>query len=274
MNKLYEYGLAAAEVGQTLIEPAGLSIPTAPSNTRSRLMSMGAFYAPTKNNPENAYFTYCAAIIDAILDLYMGASYYPYEQIKRQWETPGCGYIIKPFMDAVSRHGNASQYLIALSQLSASMDVPDNEDWKKQEDYIADWIKKFCNRQSDIKRDKANIQAGTSRYLTLALVFRSLADHLRLSFDDMNVYRGKAKDIMAQRKHSRRRDKLVRALKRTGFNLHYGDNIRQVAHIWVRVRVLHNSIAEFAAKESRTARDILKILQPFDRAAGYTRHPG
>lgn len=76
-NKLVEHCLKAAEDGRTLLEPSGLRIPTASSNTRTKLMSMG-----------NVYFTYCAAIVDVILDLYRGASYNPYEQIKMQWVTP------------------------------------------------------------------------------------------------------------------------------------------------------------------------------------------
>ncbi len=86
-NKLVEYGLKAAEVGRILLEPAGLSIPTTPSNTRSKLMSMGAFYAPTKARPETLYLTYCAAIIDAILELYL-ASNNLYSQITTQWGYP------------------------------------------------------------------------------------------------------------------------------------------------------------------------------------------
>lgn len=87
-NKLVEYCLKAAEDGRTLLEPSGLRIPTASSNTRTKLISMGNVYVPKKNNPENVYFTYCAAIVDVILDLYRGASYNPYEQIKMQWVTP------------------------------------------------------------------------------------------------------------------------------------------------------------------------------------------
>ncbi len=275
MNNLYKYGLEAAEVGKTLIEPE-LVIPTAPFDKRRQLFSMGNVYVPKKNNPENPYFTYCAATIDAILDLYNYASYDPYEQIKRQWGTPGCQSIIKPFLDEVSKNRNASQYFFALSKLTASMAIPDNEDWKKQENYIAGWIKRCCNRQSDLKKGKVNIQAETSQYLVLALAFRSVADYQGLSFNDMNVYRGKAKGIMEQRTHSRDRDKLIQAFKKAGLNLQYGDNIRDTAHLWVRVRILSTmTISQFAEEEMGiTKRKLLDRLLPFDKAMGYDRHAG
>lgn len=268
-NKLFEYGCKAAEVGKILLEPTALSIPTAPSNTRSKLMGMGAFYAPTKARPETLYFTYCAAIIDAILELYP-ASHNLYSQINAQWGTPDCQAVIRLFKAELAKHHTIrSAFLVNMMS-----NQPDGEGWKAQENLVSDFIKRYCNRPSDIKRGKSKLRAETSPYLTLTLVFHSLGQHLRLSFDDMNVYRGEAMGIMEQRAHSRQRDKLVKALKKAGCNLHYGENIRVTAHLWVRARILNNSLAEFAAKEFKTDRDILKILQPFDNATGYIRHPG
>ena len=66
MNKLYEYGLKAAGVGKTLIEPE-LVIPSATSDKRRQLFSMGPFYGP---DGQPSYLYKNAAIIDAILELY------------------------------------------------------------------------------------------------------------------------------------------------------------------------------------------------------------
>lgn len=269
MNKLYEYGIKAAEVGKTLIEPE-LVIPTTTSDKRRQLFSMGTFYA---SDGPPSYLYKNAAIIDAILELYRGASYKPYEQITMQWGTPGCRSIIKLFLDEVSKHRNASQYFIALSLLCA-MDMPDNEDWKNQELYITDWIKRFCNRQSDIKRGKVNIQAKTSRHLTLALVFRSLADHLRLNFDDMNVYRGEARDLMEQNIDSRTRRKLVKLLRQVEGKLHYGNKVREGAREWVRARVLNHSFTEYAARKGQSPNKLRKRIRPFDDSTEYKLHPG
>ncbi len=271
-SKLFEYGLEVAKVGKILFEPSD-------SSTRTKLMSMGNVYVP-KNNPENVYFAYCAAIIDAILDLYRGASYNSYEQIIMQWRTPGCQSVIKPFQDNRFKSKNASQYFIGLSQLMASIENPGNEDWKKLEYHISDWIKKCCNRPSDLKMGKVNIQAEkteASKYLTLALLFRSLGEYLKLSFDDMNVYRGEARNIMEQRKHSRAKDKLIKSLKKAGLGLQYGSNIKETAYLWVRVRILRPyniTIDEFAADKGISKRKLLDRLLPFDKAMGYTRQPG
>lgn len=72
---------------------------------------------------------------------------------------------------------------------------------------------------------RVKLRAETSPYLALALVIRSLGDYLKINFDDLNAYRGKAKDIMSQPTHTRRRDILIRAFKQAGWELHYGDNI-------------------------------------------------
>ncbi len=122
---------------------------------------------------------------------------------------------------------------------------------------------------------KVKLRAETSPYLTLTLVFHSLGQHLRLSFDDMNVYRGEARGIMEQRIHSRRRDRLVKQLRQAGCELHYGNNIRETADLWVRVRVLGTkTIDEFAAEMGISKRKLLERLDPFDKAANYEKHPG
>jgi len=271
-NKLFEYSLKAAKVGKILLVPSRLSIPTAASDTRSKLMSMGAFYAPTKARPETLYFTYCAAIIDAILELYR-ASNNLYSQIKVQWGTPDCKAIIRQFEAELTKHHKIRPTFL-VNMMSSQ---PDGEGWKSQESLVCDFIKRYCNRPSDPKKGKVNIQAKTSKYLTLVLVFRSLCDYLRLNFDDMNVYRGEAKGIMEQRKHSRLRDKFVKALKQAGCDLHYGDNIRDAAHLWVRVRIFraHNiTIDEFASDRGISKRKLLDRLDPFDKAMDYDKHPG
>jgi len=238
-------------------------------------VTIGNVCTPSKNIPESAYFTNCAAIIDAILDLYRGGSYKPYEQIKMQWATPGCRSFIKPLQDEASKNNNAGDYFLALAKLFDNIARPDNEDWKQQEYLIADWIKKYCNRQSDLKKGKVNIQVKTSKYLLLALGFRSLADYQGLNFDDMNVYRGEANDILEETFHSRERDKLVQQLKKAGLNLQYGDNIRDSARLWVKARVLRtDTIEEFTVNMNLSKKNLLDRLFPFDKAMGYIRQPG
>lgn len=153
---------------------------------------------------------------------------------------------------------------------------PDGEGWKVQESLVCDFIKRYCNRPSDIKKGKPKLHAETSPYLTLTLIFHSLGQYLRLSFDDMNVYRGEAKGIMEQRTHSHKRDKIIKALKQAGCHLHYGENIRKTAHLWVRVRVLRGAVTEeeFAREVGISKRKLLDRLDPFDKATNYDKHPG
>jgi len=44
-------------------EPTRLAIPRSLTDTRRNLMSMGTFYAPTKEFPESLHLVYCAAIM-------------------------------------------------------------------------------------------------------------------------------------------------------------------------------------------------------------------
>ena len=119
-----------------------------------------------------------------------------------------------------------------------------------------------------------NIQAKTSPYLASALVFRSLADHLRLNFDDMNIYRGEAKGLMEQNKDSRPRRKLVKLLKQVEGKLRHGNKVREGAHEWVRARILSHNFTEYAAKTSQYSNKLRERIRPFDDSTGYKLHPG
>ena len=254
-------------------EPTRLAIPRSPSDTRRNLMSMDTFYAPTKEFPESLYLVYCAAIIDAILELYP-ASNDLYSRIVSQWGTPGCQSVIMLFEKRLAKSHNLKRYSVILLKTLASIDIPDNEDWKKQEENVEDWIRKYCNTPADVKKGKEKLKADNSIFMDLVLIFGTLGQYLKLDFNAMNEYRGGAKELMEQHKHSRRRDKIVRALRDMGFGLHYGDQMREGARLWVRARVFSNSLSDFAEKQSKSERDILQILEPFDEAAGYPRHPG
>jgi hypothetical protein len=184
-SKVVKYCLDAAEVGRTLAEPK-LVIPTATSDKRRQLFSMGAFYG---YNGPSSYLYKNAAIIDAILELYP-ASNDLNSQIVRQWHTPGCQVVIKQFDAELSKHKT-----VRYSFLN-SREAPDNEDWKQMEHYITEWVRKYCNRPSDVKRGKPNIRAETSQYLALALTVRTLAEYLKLDFDKLNQYRGDAEGTL------------------------------------------------------------------------------
>lgn len=262
IDKIFEYGFKAAGVATKI------SLTSSPSVTRESLVSLGTFYAPTKNKPENLHFVHCGAILDAILGLYH-ASNNLYSEIITQWHKPGCQQIIKQFEAELSEH-----HTIRHSFLESMLEnTPDNEGWRRQEELIADFIKRFCNRPSDIKRGKFNIQAVTSPYLTIALVFRSMGDYLKLDFNDLNTYRGEANEIMNQKRHTRRHDKLVKSLRKAGLEMHYGNKIRDTALLWVRTRVLH-SLVEISTELQISRQKLAERLKPFDDATGYIRQPG
>ena len=268
-NKLYEYGLEAAEVGRILLEPK-LAIPTATSDKRRQLFGMGTFYG--YNGPPS-YLLNNAAIIDAILELYP-ASNNLYSQIVTQWGTPGCQVFMKQCEAELSKHKTIRPSFMAPLPYSQG---PDNEDWKQQEGYIADWIRKYCNRPSDLRRGKPNIMASTSIYLTVALVFRSMADYLKLDFGKLNCYRGEAEGLEREFERgidSRRRRKIVKLLKRIGFILHYGNAIREGAREWVRARVLSSSFTEYAIKTGQYPNKLRERIRPFDDSTSHKLHPG
>ena len=242
---------------------------SSPSNTRTKLMSMGVLYAPL----ESYYFTICAAIIDAILELYRGASYNLYSQIVRQWGTPGCQDVFKQLKTALLRHTASRTLLVNM------MNNPDSDDWILLESLVCNFVKTYCNRTKDLHAGKPNIYAESekSKVLTFALSFHSLGEYLKINFDSLNVYRGEAKDIMEQTTHSRLRDKFIQNFKRAGYDLHYGDKIREGAHLWVRVRVLlppNKTIEGYATDRGITKKALLDRLDPFDRATGYMRQHG
>lgn len=239
---------------------ARLALQNAPSSTRSELVSFDKVYAPIKTplGRMPLYVIYDAAIIDAILELYP-ASYNLYSQIVIQWNNPDCQMVFgrikaEPF----------------------NIQAPNSTGWKQQESLMRDYVKRYCNRPRVLKMGRVKIQLETSPFLSVALLLRTIGEHLKLSFDDLNAYRGEAKGIKERRKHSRQWDKFVKEFKRAGYGLIYGDDIRETAHLWVRVRILNTmTIAQFAKKElDISKRKLLDRLAPFDKAMGYDRHPG
>ena len=239
---------------------ARLALQRTPSNTRSKLVSFDKVYAPIKTPLERIplYVIYDAAIIDAILELYH-ASNDLYSQIVMQWNNPDCQMVFG-----------------RLKAEPFNIQAPNSAGWKQQERLMCDFVKRYCNRPRVLKMGKVKIQLETSPFLCVALLLRTIGEHLKLSFDDLNAYRGEAKGIKEQRKHSRQWDKLVKEFKRAGYGLIYGDDIRETAHLWVRVRILSRmTIAQFAKEEMGiTKRKLLDRLLPFDKAMGYDRHPG
>jgi len=239
---------------------ARLALQRKPSSTRSKLVSFDKVYAPIKTPLGRIplYAIYDAAIIDAILELYQ-ASNNLYSQIVIQWDNPDCQMVLRSLM--------AKPF---------NIQAPNSAGWKQQESLMCDFVKRYCNKPRVLKMGKVKIQLETSLFLGVALLLRTMGEHLKLSFDDLNAYRGEAKGIKERRKHSRQWDKIVKEFKRAGYGLIYGDDIRETAHLWVRVRILSTmTISQFAEEEMGiTKRKLLDRLLPFDKAMGYDRHPG
>ena len=90
---------------------------------------MGTFYAKTKGLPESLYFLYCAAIIDAILEL-CPVSKDLHLRIVNQWDKPGCQSVITLLEKKLARCHDRNQYFIVLGMALIEAEIPDNEDWK------------------------------------------------------------------------------------------------------------------------------------------------
>jgi hypothetical protein len=268
-----EYQEAKKAKAREAIAKEMATLRRAPSNTRSKLVSFDTVYAPTKTQYGRTplYLIYDAAIIDALLELYPGASYNLYSQIVTQWGTPDCQVVIKQFeSELVERHIFGPAFLLKMMYSESNGD-----DWKRQESLMCDFVKRCCNRQAILKKGKVELQFETSPFLAIALILRTLGEHLKLSFDDFNVYRGEVKGIKERGKHSRRWDKIVKRFKQAGLELIYGDNIRETARLWVRARVLRtDTIEQFAVKEGISKKNLLDRLDPFDKAMGHVRQPG
>lgn len=254
---------------------ARLALQSAPSNTRSKVVSFDRVYAPTKTplGRRPLYLIYAGAIVDAILELYPGASNNLYSQIVTQWSNPDCQAVIKQFKAALDKH-HTIRPAFFIKMMSAN---PGGNGWKQQVSLMCDFVRKCCNRPSLLKMGKVAIQFETSPFLAVALILRTIGEHLKLSFDDWNTYRGEAKGAEGRRKHSRKWDKTVKAFKQKGFELIYGKNIRDTARLWVHARILRPSVKTidvFAAENGLSKKNLLDRLDPFDKAMGYYRHPG
>lgn len=262
-SKLFEYGIEAAKVGAILTDN---QIPTTTEWTQKKSVSLDYFYAPTKDFPEANYLMCCMAVIDALLELYR-PSYFLYHQIVDQWGESDCRQVLKKFEKTLNK-----DYFETINILS-NLEIPEGEGWNKQENLIIDFIKRFCNRQSDVKKGKILLTVDTSPYFSVALVIHSVGEHLERKynklFDKLNEYRGWRGKVFTDKKHSRDKDKIIQNLKNLGFEAHYGKTIRESAVIWVKARILSDSLSAFAAEKKQADNSIRRKIKKIDKAMGY-----
>ena len=278
-SKLFEYGLEAAKVGRTLIEPELAPTP-------QRALTGAAHRWPTEALP----FANAAACVDIVLLRSQEASTAYYETIKAL-ALPGCKALISDTNKVVKAYApNLEQFMHkATTMAQKSQFTPpgklhkyaDNGDYQTYIERIREFIRVGFNRQIDRDNEVCKVKLESAPNLFGFIICRTIAEYCKVKLESWNKYRPDNIDRIMSGNPSTRPERqlkktVTRAYKHNAWALRHDSKLLKDADQWYKCRVNPGSIEayldELANDYKYPERSNIEIaLAPYDEATGYPR---
>ena len=279
-NKLVEYGLEAAKIGQILLNPE----PKTP--TPQRALTGAAHYWPT----EALSFANAAACVDIVLLRSQEASTAYYEALKAL-ELPGCQALISDTKKAVLAYAsNLQQFTekVTTAARKGQFTPPDklhkyadNGDYLIYIERIRDFIRVGFNRKVDKDNEACKVKLESAPNLFGFTICRTIAEYCKVKLENWNKYRPDDIDRIMSGNPSTRPERqlkkaVTKAYKHNAWALRHDSKLLKDADQWYKCRVSPGTIEAYLdelAKDDKYLErsNIEAAIAPYDEATGYPR---